>query len=251
MNFRYCIQVARAKGLQQTDSCQLNNRGPYSAFQSNQVKLFDLQHTDARSYTFSSDDFDAVQNSLWGTTISHRILHWLSLLKWPATPGTPGSAGITWFELAVNFQTVMQCGLVVNTGSTGKRFLPKQLAMHSHEYAYSKQVYSFERAITTLSSVLGKEILPRQRQLSSSLRLLGASHGKQGLTLRPQLPRQTETLQAIKDLFERHRGVTPEESPTIPALTPHILIDEHISDTLDKQDWSLRIQKFNKSKKRR
>ena len=249
MQFRYQIQIARAKCFQQQEVG--THPQTTSAYRHNLDKLFTLQIHDGFSYTFDDSDFHKSQDSLWGTTLSYRLLTWLSLLVWPNTPAEKGAIGITWYELAVNFQTVMQCGLVVNTGSTGKRFLPKQLAMHSHEYAYSKQVYSFERAIMTLSSVLGKEILPRQRQLSSSLRLLGASRGKQGLTLRPQLPRQTETLQAIRDLFERHRGVTPEESPTIPAMTPHILIDEHISDTLDKQDWSLRIQKFNKSKKRR
>lgn len=251
MNFRYCIQVARAKGLQQTDSCQLNNRGPYSAFQSNQVKLFDLQRTDARSYTFSSDDFDAVQNSLWGTTISHRILHWLSLLKWPATPGTPGSAGITWFELAVNFQTVMQCGLVVNVGTSGNKFQPKQLGLQSTEYAYSKQVAAFERTITTIATLLRREIIPMRRQLSSSLRIFGATHGKQGLVDRPEMPLQQQTLAAIQAHFTAHRGITPEESPTIPLTEPHVIIDDHWTDQRDRQDWRQRIQRYNSARKRR
>ena len=249
MQFRYQIQLARAKCMQQQETT--NHPQTVSSYRSNLDKLFTLSIDNGFSYTFDDSDFDKLPNSLWGTTLSYRLLTWLNLLVWPTTPAEKGSIGITWYELAVNFQTVMQCGLVVNTGTTGKRFLPKQLAMQSHEFAYSKQVYSFERAITNLSTLLGKEIIPRQRQLSSSLRLLGASHGKQGLTIRPQLPRQKETLQSIKDLFDRHRGATPDEAPAIPSLPPHTVFEEHPSDTQDKNDWTVRIQKYNKSRKRR
>lgn len=189
MQFRYDIQVARAKCLQQNEQC--SHPQTHATYHDNLERLFALRHDDGVQYSFEQSDFDRVQNSLWGTTFSCRLLTWLSLLVWPRESTTVTSPGITWYELAVNFQTVMQCGLVVNVGTTGNKFLLKQLSLHSHEFPYSRQVAAFERAITTIATLLQREILPCKRQLATSLRLLGASHGKQGLVQRPQMPKQT------------------------------------------------------------
>ena len=249
MRFRYSIQVARAKCLQQQDI----SRHPqtYSSFHTKQDRLFELTYNDGIQYHFTDDDFGKVQNSLWGTTFSYRLLIWLSQLKWPSPTDTTCDTGITWFELAVNFQTVMQCGLMVNLGTTGNNFLPKQLAMHSHEFAYSKQVAAFERAITTIATLLGKEVLPFKRRLSPSIRLFGASHGKQGLTNRPQLPLQRETLETVRNYFLRHRGTSIEEPPQIPTGEPYCYVEEHWTDQQDRKDWTKRIQRYNRARKRR
>ena len=249
MEFRYNIQVARAKCFQHNEANQ--NTCNYSTYQANLDKLMDLQYDDFQTYTFSQDDYDSLENSLWGTTISHRLLTWLAMLQWSKTPSTKGETGITWYELAVNFQTVMQCGLVVNIGTTGNKFLPKQLSLHSKEYPYSRQVAAFERAITTIATLVQREVLPCRRQLSSSLRLLGATHGKQGLIDRPVMPRQRQTLESIKAHFLRHRGTTPEEAPEIPQLEPHMTIEQHWTDGRDQQDWKNRIKNYNSARKRR
>lgn len=120
MQFRFQIQVARAKCLQQKEHC--TNPQTYNTYQDNLDRLFNLHYEDGLQYSFDDTDFSCVENSLWGTTFSHRILKWLSLLVWPREPTKPGGTGITWYELAVNFQTVMQCGLVVNVGTTGNDF---------------------------------------------------------------------------------------------------------------------------------
>ena len=249
MKFRHSIQVARAKCLQQKDITQ--HPHTYCTFQTNRDRLYQVLHEEGMRYSFTDQEFDRLQNSLWGTTFSHRILTWLSLLQWPANPERPGSQGITWFELAVNFQTVMQCGLVVNVGTTGNDFLPKQLSLHSHEYSFSKQVAAFERAITTIAMLLQRDILPLRRQLSSSLRLLGATHGKQGLVDRPQLPRQNETLDIIKGHFLKFQGVTHENPPEILPMKPHVIIEEHWTDRQDSSDWKSRIKKYNAARRRR
>ena len=249
MQFRYEIQLARAKCLQQQDNN--NNPQSYRSYHSNLERLFNMKHDGGVTYAFDDSDFAKVQCSLWGTTISYRLLHWLSLLVWPAEPSGDDSTGITWYELAVNFQTVMQCGLLVNIGTTGNKFLPKQLELHSREFLYSKQVAAFERAITTISTLLRKDVLPKRRQLSSSLRLLGASHGKQGLVDRPQLPRQQQTLETIKRHFEAHHGSTPDMSPEIPLMPADKVFEEHITDIRDRKDWKARISKYNSARKRR
>lgn len=249
MQFRFDIQVARAKCLQQKEHC--TNPQTYKTYQDNLDCLFTLQYSDGINYSFDDSDFARLENSLWGTTISHRIMTWLSLLVWPREPAKPGGTGITWYEMAVNFQTVMQCGLVVNVGTTGNDFLPKQLSFPSLEFPFSRQVAAFERAVTTIARLLDREVFPCRRQLSSSLRLLGASHGKQGLIDRPQLPKQTESLMAIRTHFEQHRGVTVDQPPPIPNLTPYAEIEEHNTDVEDGQNWKTRIQKYNKARRRR
>ena len=249
MKFRHSMQVARAKCLQQKDVS--NHPQTYSSFHDKQERLILLQYNDGIRYHFDEEDFDKLQNSLWGTTFSHRLLHWLSLLQWPTPTERTSETGITWFELAVNFQTVMQSGLVVNIGTTGNNFVPKQLTMYSHEFAYSKQVAAFERSITTMATLLRKEILPFKRQLSSSLRLFGASHGKQGLATRPQMPLQRETLETVRNYFLKHRGKLSEETPQILKCEPHSYIEEHWTDQRDRDDWKKRIQRYNCARKRR
>ena len=249
MKFRHSLQVARAKCFQQQETS--SNPQLFRSFQNKQEHLYNLRHEQGERYTFTEAEFDRLQHSLWGTTFSQRILTWLSMLQWPATPEPTGAQGITWFELAVNFQTVMQCGLVVNIGTTGNDFLPKQLCLHSHEYPYSKQVTAFERAITTIATLLKRDILPRRRQLSSSLRLLGSTHGKQGLVDRPQMPFQTQTLDAIRTHFQKHNGIISEYPPSIPVVTPTAIIDEHWTDQNDRSNWKNRIRKYHAARKRR
>ena len=147
----------------------------------------------------------------------------------------------------------MHCGLVVNVGTTGNKFLPKQLGLHSHEFPFSKQVAAFERAITTIATLLRRDVLPCRRQLSSSLRLLGATHGKQRLIDRPQMPRQKDSMEAVKSHFAKHRGVRPEESPAIPCMEAHTVLffEEYWTDVQDLQDWTRRIQRYNSARKRR
>jgi len=249
MQFRYHIQVARAKCLQQKD----NNHHPqtYVTFQANQERLLELHYDDGIQYDFDDTDQDKLQNSLWGTTISLRILAWLQLLRWPSTPADPGAIGITWYELAVNFQTVMQCGLVVNAGGTGKTFQPRQLPLLTNEWPYSRQVQAFERVVTTMAQLIGRNILPIRRQLSSSIRLLGSTHGKQGLIDRPQMVRQTETLSAIIAHFSKHKGATPDAPPPIPDLPASFDIPTPPSDSQDREDWTRRISRYNSARKRR
>lgn len=249
MQFRYHIQVARAKCLQQKDNT--NHPQTYVTFQTNQERLLELHYDDGIRFHFDDADRDKLHNSLWGTTISLRILAWLQLLRWPSTPADPGAIGITWYELAVNFQTVMQCGLVVNTGGTGKTFRPKQLPLLTNEWPYSRQVQAFERVVTTMAQLIGRNILPCRRQLSSSIRLLGSTHGKQGLIDRPQMVRQKETITAIMAHFSKHKGATSETPPSIPDLPAYFTITEHQSDTLDNADWTRRISRYNSARKRR
>ena len=249
MQYRHEIQVARAKCLQQKDS---NNRPQqFLSFQAQQQRLMQWTWEPGRQFTFDDEDFDALQNNLWGTTISHRILTWLTTLTWSSDPVDEVTTGITWYELAVNFQTVMQCGLLVNAGTTGNKFLPRNLSLGSVEWPYSKQVYAFERVITTMSKLLGKQILPIRRQLSNSLRLLGATHGKQGLKDRPHMLHQQATLRAISSHFEKHRGITVDEPPNIAEVPPFQMIAEHETDIADKSNWVQRISRYNAARKRR
>ena len=87
MLFRHHIQVARAKCLQQQDGSRQSQT--HTTFQSNQELELPLQYDVGTRCTFADSDFDQLHNSLWGTTFSHRLLTWLSLLLLPSAPGEP------------------------------------------------------------------------------------------------------------------------------------------------------------------
>ena len=111
------------------------------------------------------------------------------------------SVGISWYELVCNFLMVSQAGIVTNTGGTGKHFLSKRLCTTSAEVDFSRQAFSFERAITNIQAILRRRLLPMDRTIPTSVRILGLPVGKSGLGTRPVMWYQDELVNTLVPLF--------------------------------------------------
>lgn len=191
LEYRYHLQVERAKLI----AVHQNANKPWCASKDFQTQLQPLCPTLEESWVFeaTNEDFHAVKSCLWGTQYSIQILKWLQTLQWPVA-GTQPTIGISWYELARNFIMVSQTGLTINIGGTGNTFQPRRLCATTTEIHFSKQVFSFERAITNIQAILQRQILPVDRTIATSVRLLGLPVGKSGLALRPVMCYQSELI---------------------------------------------------------
>ena len=144
---------------------------------------------------------------------------------------------------------VSQKGIVINTGGTGRHFLPKRLCPTSPVVTFSRQAFSFERAITNIQTIVGRRILPMDRAVSTSVRLLGLPVGKSGLTKRPTMLYQDEMVKTLVQHFAS--GDIPEQVPPLPIKPAAFSVDTQPDDIEHSFDWTLRIRIHNREKKKR
>lgn len=244
--YRYDLQVERTKLLAAKN--QANK--PLYASKTFQEQLQKLNPHVEEPWKFETEpnDFLAVRSCLWGTQYSIQILKWLETLEWPAETDE-ASVGITWYELACNFIMVTQSGLVINTGGTGRDFLPRRLCATSTEVIFSRQVFSFERAITNIQAIIQRPILPMQRTIATSVRFLGLPVGKSGLARRPAMQFQSELAEVLIAHFAK--GDIPPEVPLLPLKTAIVVVPKQQDDEEHSKDWTRRIQLHNRDRKRR
>ena len=247
LQFRYALQVARAKALQgqQLQDAHLRADRTFTT-QINSLKNWQVNNF--WQFTYLQDHDVNLPYCLWGTQYAKQLLVWLSTLKWPSEQSERRGCGITWYELALNFMLTMQVGLVVNTSSEKKQFSLKRLPMDSKEVCFQRQVYSFERALTHLQTLVQSRILPFERQLASSTRLLGLTHGRQGLRRRPEMMHQSLTI----DILVRHfaHDELPTEPPPVPNLIPFQVVEVAACDEAHRTNWKERERTLKNWRKR-
>ena len=103
--------------------------------------------------------FQHIHASNWGTTFSGLLLDWLATLMWPRTePSKASAVGITWFELAVNFQVVSQQTIPVNVqlqnGKKEHRWQFEDPALDTFQFAYSDLIFSLQGCVKHLHWLL-------------------------------------------------------------------------------------------------
>ena len=243
LEFRYQLQVERTKLL--TIRQQINR--PFVASKTFQDQLCpNLENY--WSFQATSEDLQAAKSCLWGTQYAIQILRWLETLQWPED-ANDSTVGISWYELACNFLVVSQTGLVINIGGTGKNFQPRRLCPTSSEVDFSRQVFSFERAITHIQAIIPRRILPMERTIATSVRLLGLPTGKSGLLRRPTMAYQSEMVSVLLQHFSR--GEIPPEVPLLPIQRALIFVEIQQDDLEHELDWKLRIRVYNRERKKR
>lgn len=245
LKFRYALQVARARALQglEVQSAPLRADRSFAA-QIQNLKEWHL--TDIWQFEYIADHDANLQYCLWGTQYAKQLLAWLSTLKWPPEKPASRGCGITWYELAVNFMITMQVGLVANISSDKKQIVLKRIPFDGKEVNFTRQVYFFERALTHLQTLVTSSILPFERQLASSTRLLGLTHGRQGLHRRPMMMHQDKTI----DILVRHfaHSELPNDSPTVPSLDRHLEVEA--CDEMHSRNWTEREKALKSWRKR-
>eukprot|EP00438_Fugacium_kawagutii_P004663 Skav209252 [mRNA] locus=scaffold990:289023:292199:- [translate_table: standard] len=205
----------------------------------------------ALQYPYPDSAADILPLCVWGSQYSDLLLRWLAMLYWPrdATEGDPCSLGVTWYELALSFLYSTQFGIIINIGKQHADFKPHRVEVNDPDVPWATQVTAFEKAISSLQSWFEDTLLPLDRCLSKGFRVLGGSHGKHGLTLRPHFPYQEQICDSIKDHLQVLRADTGKTGgPEVPTLTPLVTNLAHPQDIADLDSgWHQRINRARRA----
>ena len=192
-------------------------------------------------FTFQLDMIPKLDDFIWGTQYALELLEWLQMIRWPEEETDPLNAGVSWYELALSFMISTNKGIVVNSGASGMAFQPLRLDRHDVDTPFGKQVLSFERALSTLKILLGQSLWTGQRHAATSVRILGATQSKCGLSHRPDYPYRSELVEMLKDYFSTEPAtpfLVPDRDPIIEV--PPVDID--IQD--QRNGWKHRVQRY-------
>ena len=170
--------------------------------------------------------FQHIHASNWGTTFSGLLLDWLTTLMWPRTePSKTSAVGITWFELAVNFQVVSQQTIPVNVqlpnGKKEHRWQFEDPELDTSQFAYSDLIFSLQGCVKHLQWLLQMDLIPTNKtQKVRSLYLLGGNVFRMGFASRPQMHYQTETMKCVQEYLNQHASgrLNFEQHPKIPQV---------------------------------
>eukprot|EP00438_Fugacium_kawagutii_P035059 Skav236666 [mRNA] locus=scaffold338:177850:179676:+ [translate_table: standard] len=245
--FRYDMHLARAHRQLLMEPAQVD--GHRSAdFQRQQ--LMDWQIGQRRTFDWPEDMQSVFDASLWGSQHTAYIHAWWTMLDWDQSE-RPDDPGISWFELAVNFQIVTQRGLAINE-SPEQSFTPRYLILQDIDVPYTQQVFAFERTISQLHRLAGVPLPAKRQRHCKSTRILGLAHGKNGLCVRPGMPRQRETIAAIVQHFGQLPYGRMPSQPELPTLTSLVTIPVSRIDTEDMASgWLTRHARFRNHRRRR
>ena len=186
----------------------------------------------SRTFNFTEADYDNARGSKYGKRLTHLILQWLQLLQWPTSPEevTP-PIGITWVELTVNFMLCTQSAIPVQE--------------HQVDQGFTVRTNTFRTILMHIQFLVNKDILPRETPVKvKSLSQLGAKVMKQGLPLRPTMPKQEETLEILQRYCQEHA----KGGKACFFMTPHIpIMDPVITSPLqpaDEDNQKLRLKLY-------
>lgn len=194
------------------------------------------------------EDNELAKYCIWGAQFMLDMLDWAALLKWPDPPQSPMQSGVSWMELTLSFMICTQKGIMHNEGQAGLEFKPRRLPFNCSDTELSKQVSSFERAFQTVQFLINRTLHHGQRQLTRSLRIIGACQGRNGLNNRPSFPFQTE----IVELLHEHFKSNLPGPPILPVQLPVIQNPENPQDEMDwANGWNHRISRYRQFRSQR
>ena len=174
--------------LQQAPAIQLKLHRQEEPFQG-QIRSWDAQidvlsnwpPSETWTFQFHPESIPLLNDYLWGTQYGMELLEWLQLVTWPTQQLDPLGAGVSWYELTLSYMLAANKGILVNEAS-GLGFRPKRLRKNDPDVSFGKQILFFERAISSLKILLGQDLWCGTRAQATSVRILGATQTKCGLT---------------------------------------------------------------------
>eukprot|EP00438_Fugacium_kawagutii_P019405 Skav220301 [mRNA] locus=scaffold3050:41473:44172:- [translate_table: standard] len=172
----------------------------------------------------SEEDFWVLDLSRWGTGFTHLLLQWLATLSF-APQEDPDDCGITWLELLFNFWLQTQTDVPLKLDGH-YRMVADTMHWAREQFTVNDAIVSFSGAIKHLEFMLQRDLLPpvRGQQISSLYKLGGGCH-KLGLTKRPMMPLQSESMSWVWEFLTSHHagGRTQfDRMPVIPERIPSI-----------------------------
>ena len=171
---------------------------------------------------------DIVQLSRFGFQPSMLVFQYLQMLKWPADASCEEvPMGISWLELYFNFQLVTGCTIPVNVTAGGGPerlvWMDEQQIFTVDSFPYHRYVHSFRLCVEHLQNFTKARLWPKtDRRKTRSLHILGCAGLRNGITLRPEMPYQKQTITALREYMlaipQRAHFDDHPKKPAVPEL---------------------------------
>eukprot|EP00438_Fugacium_kawagutii_P005392 Skav210137 [mRNA] locus=scaffold1493:168850:173052:- [translate_table: standard] len=178
--------------------------------------------TEGWHVAIDDDDLWITDYSRWGTPFTHLLLQWLGSLRFPS-PALDHDCGVTWLELFFNFMLTTQTDVPLKVEGYYQP-VASLLGWSREQFLINDAIVSFTGAIKHVEFLLQRDLLPKGRGvLISSLYKLGAGGHKMGLSQRPCMLLQDESMQWVWDYLHRSpdsKKTQFVELPTIPHREP-------------------------------
>ena len=191
-------------------------------------QLANLALTDFQIFSSPVNVQDIVQISRFGQQPSQLVFQYLKMLKWPTEPPKEDvPLGISWLELYFNFQMVSGATIPVNVsttpGSEKLVWMDEQQIFTVDSFPYHRYVQYFRLCVEHLQKFSHVRLWPEvSRRKTRSLHVLGCAGFRKGLSIRPILPYQTETVRALhsymRSIPQRTQFDDHPMVPTVPLL---------------------------------
>ena len=203
------LNLGRAKleaaGLEHLQSRVVSTQQRHSSLETLQ------QWKISQAWTPPAPTMDLSSHSVWGKTLTLRLLQWLSQLRWPSNLNAPDEFGVTWLELACSFWQTVGCFIPVKRKDQQSvwRVVPidDYAQAQLHQVKFSEQAKMLSQWIDQVSDLIDSPVIPKlPRGLVRSLYTLGAGIQSSGIQYRPEYPYQDTTVLALRQFFLQHKS---------------------------------------------
>ena len=130
-----------------------------------------------------------------------RIHHYFSRLRWPQQETGPACPGVTWLELAIDFELFFQKELPYRHKQHSDLVYPEDTLGDRSPLNLSQRSRKMAGAARCFQRLTGARIFPCEEAKSSALRPLGVTHPLPGLQRRPLLLAQDNLEAVLRDVF--------------------------------------------------
>lgn len=187
----------------------------------------------------SQPTLDLSRYSVWGKTLTAKLLQWLSQLEWPSNQDEPDVFGVTWLELVCSFwQTV---GVFVPIKRQDQKGFWRMVHIHNYAQAqlyhvkFSEQAKMLCQWIDQVSDLVNTRLFPEfRRGLVRSLYTLGSGIQSSGVRVRCAFPHQHQTVQVLAEYFKTNRS---QSMAILPQFEMEPQVEASIIQTELKAAW--------------
>jgi len=176
---------------------------------------------------------------LQGPNLGIAIKKWVETLRWPTDmdQADPYDWGISWFEMTISFYLFSGMLFPIRISGAGAR--SKYVEYHSNEATLlpptkrsgAQQALCFRNVMQNLSTLLGERFFPSFKESKcSSMYRLGWRNECAGITRRPILPNNRQTMTFIQLYLQKLGGVRALATPIFQKELSPQLEFEHVAE---------------------
>ena len=213
-----------------------------------------------RAIQVQQHENDIFQMCLQGAHLGKTFYHWAQLIMWPPDLDQHDKLdwGMSWLELIFNFYiTTGYCMPIRKEGVGAKSiYVPyhgsEALLLPNSKRAASLQILTFRNLIQNMLSIQDQPVFPDFRECKcKSLQRFGHVCAVAGVPIRPVIPNQQQTLEAVQVYLHSLHGSAALHKPIFVREVVPTLQCDAFPEKSSKDRFNLYMQHMKKLRKQR